>query len=189
MEPGQDSSRYSYPLSGAKIGVVGLPIQTRSPPSPQALRPSCSPTPPRQIPHSTSSPPAASIEWRTPRDPSSTNEQRSGLVAAEFKHCVERMRSPNSVVTSMRNTGDHQQRRNHQLTTKRTKRGKWQSRWSTRRRQAWLNIRHRHVLVLGHGRHWHLVRHASEAAKGITPRCENKTLSQNGCTLCMIIYV
>jgi len=39
IEPGQDGSRYNYPLSGAKIGVVGLLMQTRSPPSQQALRP------------------------------------------------------------------------------------------------------------------------------------------------------
>jgi len=123
-------------------------------------------------------------EWRPPRDPSSTNEQQSGLVSAELKHCVERMRSPKSVATSMRNTGEQQQRRNHQLATKRAMRGKWQSRWSTRRRQAWLNIRHRHVLVLGHGRHRHLVRHASEAAKRCTPGCESKTLSQIDSILC-----
>ena len=47
------------PPSVAKIGVVGLLIQTRSPPSQRALRPSCSPIPPRYIPHSTSSPSTA----------------------------------------------------------------------------------------------------------------------------------
>ena len=86
MEPGQDGSRYSYPLTGAKIGVVGLLIQTRSPPSQQALRPSCSPIPPRQIPHL--QPPAS--EWRVPHDPSSTNERWSGLVAAELKQIIKR---------------------------------------------------------------------------------------------------
>ena len=47
---GRNCSRCCRPLSGAKFGMVGLHIQTRSPPSQQELRPSSSPTPPRQNP-------------------------------------------------------------------------------------------------------------------------------------------
>ena len=48
---GRNGSRCCRPLSWAKFGVVGLHIQTRSPPSQQALRPGSSPTPLRQNPH------------------------------------------------------------------------------------------------------------------------------------------
>ena len=61
-ETGQDCSFCSHPLSGAKVGVVGLHTQTRSPPFQQALRPGCSPTPPCQNPHT------ASLLSTTPKD-------------------------------------------------------------------------------------------------------------------------